>query len=584
MKWCFCIRFQTAVIYVLLLLLPTPGSSWTMTENGATLDCPNCSNDYREKYGQAGESWAYSREELGTSFGLAVRGNKVAVLSYLDADLVWKGEVQNVSLPLPSIYTSAVGIAENGDIYLGGSYENSFTLLRCTSDLKNIIWRRVYKGKVSSQGGVVCLKLDPEGGIYAAGYEKDGEATSRMVVRKIEPEEGKVIWKYSYRGKNDKATVGVALALDPQGDGVVVLAGAKRPPFADKPGWYERNDLLLVKLDGHGRVVWSVRYDKMLGKEVGFPGKRPGFSDDFENLMLAWRGQDVCFRADGCVMVAANETLFQGETMAALLEFGPDGKFHNWVNIYDYPKNWPSEIKGICPDGFGGIVAIGAVNKSRYLVSRITADGSVQWRVQYEMKTQWEGKYALVTDGNGGIIVAGPDFTEKGRTIVRRFEVGKPGILLGDVAQKPIIRDRRTVVGKGVPGAVAVVDFSGIGISMGEAKLLTEMFRGEMVSQSSYEIIDLVRMQTVLEEQKVQQSGCTEINCAVEIGKLLKANMVIVGKCTADSKGFHMEYRAVNEAGVVRASGKGAFPAIDGSSAYISKMVKELLLKIDSAK
>ena len=70
---------------------------------------------------------------------------------------------------------------------------------------------------------------------------------------------------------------------------------------------------------------------------------------------------------------------------------------------------------------------------------------------------------------------------------------------------------------------IAIIDFDGIGISEVEAKALTQRFTSEIIPLEVYQILERSEMKRLLEEQKFQYSGCVDINCAVDIGKLIGA-------------------------------------------------------------
>jgi TolB-like protein len=76
---------------------------------------------------------------------------------------------------------------------------------------------------------------------------------------------------------------------------------------------------------------------------------------------------------------------------------------------------------------------------------------------------------------------------------------------------------------------IAVMDFQAKGIDTTVAQNVSELIRGEIINAGIFTVIERAQMGEILKEQGFQQSGCTDITCAVEIGKILSANKMLVG-------------------------------------------------------
>ena len=76
---------------------------------------------------------------------------------------------------------------------------------------------------------------------------------------------------------------------------------------------------------------------------------------------------------------------------------------------------------------------------------------------------------------------------------------------------------------------VAIIDFEGIGVSQNEAKAVTQRLTAEMNKIGKFTIVERSEMKRLLDEQKFQYSGCVDISCAVEIGKMLGAKSIVRG-------------------------------------------------------
>jgi curli biogenesis system outer membrane secretion channel CsgG len=77
---------------------------------------------------------------------------------------------------------------------------------------------------------------------------------------------------------------------------------------------------------------------------------------------------------------------------------------------------------------------------------------------------------------------------------------------------------------------LAVMDFTGDGVSMNLASQTSEMLRNTFINKGGYTIVERSQMDQILKEQGFQMSGCTDTSCAVEIGKLLSAKKILIGK------------------------------------------------------
>ena len=93
---------------------------------------------------------------------------------------------------------------------------------------------------------------------------------------------------------------------------------------------------------------------------------------------------------------------------------------------------------------------------------------------------------------------------------------------------------------------IAVIEFEGNGISQTEAKSLTNRLRNELVSLDEYTVIERGKMEEILKEQAFQQTGCTSDECAVEVGKLLSVQQIVVGSIDKVGSVFSVSARIVD--------------------------------------
>ena len=85
------------------------------------------------------------------------------------------------------------------------------------------------------------------------------------------------------------------------------------------------------------------------------------------------------------------------------------------------------------------------------------------------------------------------------------------------------------LISQEAPPAVAVLDFEAKGIPVYEVETLTERLRSEIAKTKEIRLTDRKLLEKILNEQGLQQSGCTTDECAAEVGQLLGAQFMISG-------------------------------------------------------
>lgn len=83
---------------------------------------------------------------------------------------------------------------------------------------------------------------------------------------------------------------------------------------------------------------------------------------------------------------------------------------------------------------------------------------------------------------------------------------------------------------------IALADVSADGLSEFETKVFFNRLETELVNLGGYIVITRTNVEEILKEQKIQQSGCTDQACAVEMGKLLGAKYMLLSNILFDTK------------------------------------------------
>ncbi len=82
------------------------------------------------------------------------------------------------------------------------------------------------------------------------------------------------------------------------------------------------------------------------------------------------------------------------------------------------------------------------------------------------------------------------------------------------------------------PNTLAILQFEGVGISQGEANVISSRLEGEIFKLGKYMVLERNEMDVILREQEFQQSGCVSSECAVEVGQLLGVSHMVSGSVT----------------------------------------------------
>ena len=77
---------------------------------------------------------------------------------------------------------------------------------------------------------------------------------------------------------------------------------------------------------------------------------------------------------------------------------------------------------------------------------------------------------------------------------------------------------------------VAVLPFTAVEASAGEARVVSSLFETALVKTGVYNVIEQNQITEILDAQAFSLAGCTDDACAVEVGKLLAAELIILGE------------------------------------------------------
>ena len=70
---------------------------------------------------------------------------------------------------------------------------------------------------------------------------------------------------------------------------------------------------------------------------------------------------------------------------------------------------------------------------------------------------------------------------------------------------------------------IVVMSLKADGVADRTARTVTNMLRTEFINIGRFTVVERAQMDAILKEQGLQQTGCTDQECAVQIGKLMSA-------------------------------------------------------------
>ena len=81
---------------------------------------------------------------------------------------------------------------------------------------------------------------------------------------------------------------------------------------------------------------------------------------------------------------------------------------------------------------------------------------------------------------------------------------------------------------------IAVADVSAEGLSKIQIKQFRKRLESDLVNLGQYSVTSRQEMDKILREQKFQQSGCTDQECAAEIGRMPNADYMLLSDVLYD--------------------------------------------------
>ncbi|MDC7228181.1 MAG: CsgG/HfaB family protein [Spirochaetales bacterium] len=93
---------------------------------------------------------------------------------------------------------------------------------------------------------------------------------------------------------------------------------------------------------------------------------------------------------------------------------------------------------------------------------------------------------------------------------------------------------------------LAIIPFSVIDAPASEGRIVSGLFETALVKTEVFRIIEQNQMGEILDAQAVSLSGCTDDSCAVEVGKLLSAEFIILGELSKAGERYYANVKIID--------------------------------------
>ncbi|MFH1897517.1 MAG: PorV/PorQ family protein [Candidatus Desantisbacteria bacterium] len=128
---------------------------------------------------------------------------------------------------------------------------------------------------------------------------------------------------------------------------------------------------------------------------------------------------------------------------------------------------------------------------------------------------------------------------------------------------------------------IAVSDLEAHEVSAMEASTIADFLRTELINSQVFVVLERSNMSKILAEQKFQQTGCTTNECAVQMGKILNVESILIGSFSKILNAYHITVRLVNvETGAAILAETVRFTNTEELSAKITELVNKIAKRV----
>ncbi len=129
---------------------------------------------------------------------------------------------------------------------------------------------------------------------------------------------------------------------------------------------------------------------------------------------------------------------------------------------------------------------------------------------------------------------------------------------------------------------IAVLSFEAKNVNQETADAVADILSTELFNTNRFNVVERKSINSILEEQKLQMAGVTDMSTAAEIGKLLNVEKIMIGTVSKLGRTFFINTRLVDvQTGALElAQTAKSTNGEDGLPAAIADLVKQISQKI----
>jgi hypothetical protein len=129
---------------------------------------------------------------------------------------------------------------------------------------------------------------------------------------------------------------------------------------------------------------------------------------------------------------------------------------------------------------------------------------------------------------------------------------------------------------------IVVMNLKADGVADRTVRTISNMLRTELINLRKFTIVERAQMDAILKEQGLQQTGCTDQECAVEIGKLMSARKIMVGEVSHIGKSIVTTVRIVDvEKGISEFAATQKAQSEDDLDSAVSQIARQIAGRIE---
>lgn len=350
---------------------------------------------------------------------------------------------------------------------------------------------------LSTGGEPVAVAVSPDGRYaYLSGIVPPAR-TARILLGKMEVDGGLTlkgpanVLAFSEDGK----WAYMAVDSQPRVEVVEVKWNQDGTPVAGVPKGVRRGALVpggrfLYLLATDGKLLKADLVANAVAKTIAVEGADLAVSADGTKVYVSAGDWDTEVKIVSIENDAVERTL-DPELVTGSIAAGPDGTYA-WVAL---PRNGKLGLLDLMSGKIVASVRTGA-RPFRVIAS---ADGKTAY-----CASAAEGTIAVV-------------------------EFSPPPVSKDEPKPEPVVEPIHAVDPSATRWTLAVADLESQGIAASAAAIVTGWLRDELFKAGSYRVLERKAMESLMTEQALQQTGCTDADCAVKLGKMLNVQRMLLG-------------------------------------------------------